>query len=51
MSKNMISKTAPPLETERLHFRGFKGSDLDEFQRMYNDPLVYRFLTAKPLSR
>ena len=47
----MRNHRAPLLETARLRFRGFKGSDLDEFQQMHNDPLVYRFLTAKPLSR
>lgn len=51
MNRKMRMHSAPLLETERLNFRGLKGSDLDEFQRMYNDPLVYRFLTAKPLSR
>ncbi|MEO6014116.1 MAG: GNAT family N-acetyltransferase [Devosia sp.] len=46
-----ITRTAPTLETPRLHLRGLRASDLDEFQQMYSDPLVYKFLTGKPLSR
>lgn len=46
-----MSLAAPALETPRLHLRGLRASDLDDFQRMYSDPLVYRFLSAKPLSR
>ncbi len=42
---------APALETERLRLRGLQASDLDAFHAMYADPLVYRFLAAKALSR
>lgn len=42
---------APKLETQRLRLRGLMAGDLDQFQQMYSDPLVYRLLTGKPLSR
>ena len=49
---SMIARrAAPTLETERLRLRGLEASDLDAFQAMYSDPLVYAFLTGKPLSR
>ncbi len=51
MRLNATSHTAPTLETERLRLRGLKASDLDAFQQMYCDPLVYSLLTGKPLSR
>ena len=44
-------RAAPDLETPRLRLRGLAASDLDAFQRMYSDPLVYNFLTGKPLAR
>lgn len=37
---------APNLETPRLRLRGLEASDLDAFQAMYSDPLVYSFLTG-----
>lgn len=46
----MMSRAAPALETPRLRLRGLKASDLEEFRHMYSDPLVYKFLTGKPLS-
>lgn len=42
---------APVIETERLLLRGLRASDLNAFHAMYADPLVYKFLTGKPLSR
>jgi len=46
-----MSHSAPSLETPRLRLRGLQATDLDAFQAMYCDPLVYNFLTGKPLSR
>ncbi len=46
-----MNQGAPNLETPRLRLRGLKASDLDAFHAMYSDPLVYNFLTGKPLSR
>ena len=43
--------SAPALETERLHLRGLKASDLDAFHAMYADPLIYKFLAPKALSK
>lgn len=51
MSTIPTSRVAPALETDRLRLRGLMASDLDAFQQMYSDPLVYRLLTGKPLSR
>ncbi len=51
MSTIKTRHAAPTLETQRLRLRGLKASDLDAFQGMYSDPLVYGFLTGKPLSR
>ncbi|HSI40375.1 MAG TPA: GNAT family N-acetyltransferase [Xanthobacteraceae bacterium] len=51
MSTIPASHAAPTLETQRLRLRGLKASDLDAFEQMYSDPLVYRLLTGKPLSR
>ena len=45
------SQAVPVLETQRLRLRGLQASDLKAFQQMYSDPLVYPFLTGKPLSR
>lgn len=42
---------APVIETERLHLRPLMATDLDAFHTMYADPLVYKYLTGKPLSR
>ncbi|MEO6608933.1 MAG: GNAT family N-acetyltransferase [Aestuariivirga sp.] len=42
---------APALETTRLRLRGLKASDLDAFHSMYADPLVYRFLAPKALTK
>ncbi|MBG1233367.1 GNAT family N-acetyltransferase [Aestuariivirga litoralis] len=46
-----MNRSAPSLATERLNLRGLKASDLAAFHAMYADPLVYNFLTGKPLSR
>ena len=43
--------SAPALETPRLRLRGLKASDLDAFHAMYADPLVYKFLAPKALTR
>ncbi len=43
--------SAPALETPRLRLRGLKASDLDSFHAMYADPLVYKFLAPKALTR
>lgn len=51
MSTRTTPQSAPDLETPRLRLRGLQASDLDAFQQMYSDPLVYNFLTGKPLSR
>lgn len=51
MSTVIVSRSAPTLETQRMRLRGLKASDLDAFQEMYSDPLVYSFLTDKPLPR
>ncbi|MCX7305653.1 MAG: GNAT family N-acetyltransferase [Hyphomicrobiales bacterium] len=51
MSTLQTSRGAPHLETQRLRLRGLRASDLDAFEAMYSDPLVYRLLTGKPLSR
>lgn len=51
LSTNQHHAVAPALETERLRLRGLKASDLNAFHAMYADPLVYRFLAPKPLSR
>ena len=51
MSTISTRHAAPTLETQRLRLRGLKASDLDAFEQMYSDPLVYRLLTGKPLSR
>jgi RimJ/RimL family protein N-acetyltransferase len=42
---------APVIETKRLHLRPLAATDLDAFHTMYADPLVYKYLTGKPLSR
>ena len=51
MSPIAMHHAAPALETARLRLRGLRASDLDPFQQMYSDPLVYNFLTGKPLTR
>lgn len=50
-STNQPPVGAPALETTRLRLRGLKASDLDAFHAMYADPLVYKFLAPKALSR
>jgi RimJ/RimL family protein N-acetyltransferase len=51
ISTNQHHVVAPALETERLRLRGLKASDLDAFHAMYVDPLVYKFLAPKALSK
>ena len=50
-SNNQPAAVAPALETTRLRLRGLRASDLDAFQAMYSDPLVYKFLAPKALTR
>ncbi len=49
--RKLRAAAAPVIETERLHLRPLLATDLDAFHTMYADPLVYRYLTGKPLSR
>ncbi len=51
MSTSQHPASAPALETTRLRLRGLKASDLDAFHAMYADPLVYKFLAPKALSK
>jgi RimJ/RimL family protein N-acetyltransferase len=43
--------SAPLLETERLHLRGFQRDDLDALAEILGDPVVARHLSGEPLSR
>jgi RimJ/RimL family protein N-acetyltransferase len=39
---------APVLETGRLRLRGYAPDDFADSLRLWNDPLVYRYITGKP---
>jgi RimJ/RimL family protein N-acetyltransferase len=45
------ARSAPSLETERLHLRGFRRDDLDALAEILGDPIVALHLSGEPLSR